>query len=95
MKAKHVVDVELNAVDKPEAIPEGEAIVMLIKAYEEEQQRLKVEIQIKKVKVLEKQAKIQALSATNPPIINDPATTSTVVPDEPPAGAGETSKSPM
>ncbi|GAA0168033.1 hypothetical protein LIER_22845 [Lithospermum erythrorhizon] len=55
---------------------------MLIKAYEEEQQRLESEIQDKKIK---------ALKATIPPIVNDHATTSTVViPDELPTDVVET-----
>ncbi|GAA0154510.1 hypothetical protein LIER_12468 [Lithospermum erythrorhizon] len=41
----------------------------------------------------ELQAKIQALKAIIPPAVNDPATTFTIVPDDPTTGAAETSKS--
>ncbi|GAA0144988.1 hypothetical protein LIER_05287 [Lithospermum erythrorhizon] len=60
---------------------------MLIKAYEEEQQRLEAEIQVKKVRASELQAKIQALKANVLLDVNGPATTSTAIP--------ETSQSPM
>ncbi|GAA0153865.1 hypothetical protein LIER_37755 [Lithospermum erythrorhizon] len=89
MKGKHVIDVEFNATDQTEVVPEGEALDMLIKAYEEKQQRLETEIQAKKVRVLELQARIQALKAT----VNDPATTSNDIPEEPAPAAAETSKS--
>ncbi|GAA0164446.1 hypothetical protein LIER_39785 [Lithospermum erythrorhizon] len=36
MKRKHVIDVEFNAVDHTELVPEGDAARMLIKLYEEE-----------------------------------------------------------
>ncbi|GAA0163766.1 hypothetical protein LIER_19555 [Lithospermum erythrorhizon] len=51
MKGNHVIDVDFNAADQTEHIPEGEAAEMLIKAYEEEQQRPEAEIQTKKVSV--------------------------------------------
>ncbi|GAA0185953.1 hypothetical protein LIER_33241 [Lithospermum erythrorhizon] len=95
MKGNHVVDVELNTANQIEVVLEGEAAAMLTKAYEEEQQKLEDEIQIKKVRLSELQVKIQALKAIVPPTVNDPATTSTVVPDELPIGAAETSKSTM
>ncbi|GAA0164084.1 hypothetical protein LIER_19803 [Lithospermum erythrorhizon] len=82
-KGKHVIDVEFNAADQNEAVPDGKTVDMLIKAYEEEQQRLEAEIQAKKFRVSELQAKIQALKATILPTVNDLIATSTVVPDEP------------
>ncbi|GAA0159679.1 hypothetical protein LIER_16397 [Lithospermum erythrorhizon] len=60
-------------------------------SYEEEQQRLAVEIQVKKDRVSELKAKIQALKATVTPTVNDPTTTSIVVPAEPTTDAAETS----
>ncbi|GAA0149080.1 transmembrane signal receptor [Lithospermum erythrorhizon] len=80
MKGKHVIDVEFNADDQTEPVPEGEAAEILIKAYEEEQRRLEAEIQAKKVRVSELQAKIQALKTSVPPTINDPPATSSAIP---------------
>ncbi|GAA0170494.1 hypothetical protein LIER_24739 [Lithospermum erythrorhizon] len=71
-----------------------DAAAMLIKAYEEEQQRLEVEIQIKQVRVSELQTKIQALKAIVPLTVDDPITTSTAVPNEPPVDVAETAQSP-
>ncbi|GAA0176026.1 hypothetical protein LIER_29093 [Lithospermum erythrorhizon] len=95
MIVKHVVDVSLNAAEQTEVVPKGEVVAMLINAFEEEQQRLEVEIQVKKVKVTELQAKIQSLKAIVPPAVNDHVTTSTVVPAEPTPDDVETFKSPM
>ncbi|GAA0160571.1 hypothetical protein LIER_39061 [Lithospermum erythrorhizon] len=92
MKGKDVVDVKLNVADETKVVPEGEAAAILIKAYEEEQQRLESEIQVNKVKESELQAKIQALKAFVPPSVNDPTTTSRFVHVEPTADAAETSK---
>ncbi|GAA0172216.1 hypothetical protein LIER_26081 [Lithospermum erythrorhizon] len=72
MAGKHVVDVDVKGVGKFDVAPEGEIVVLLIKAYEEEQQRLEAEIQLKKGKVVELQSKIQALKTTVPPAVNDP-----------------------
>ncbi|GAA0158155.1 hypothetical protein LIER_15254 [Lithospermum erythrorhizon] len=55
---------------------------MVIKAYEEEQQWLEAEIQAKKVRVLELQAKIQTLKTTVPPTVNDLIATSSAIPTE-------------
>ncbi|GAA0183575.1 hypothetical protein LIER_30960 [Lithospermum erythrorhizon] len=68
MKGKHVIDMEWKATDQTKVVPEGKAAYMLSKAYKEEQQKLEVEIQAKKVKVSELQAKIQALKAIVPPM---------------------------
>ncbi|GAA0167542.1 hypothetical protein LIER_40400 [Lithospermum erythrorhizon] len=48
---KHVIDVELNAIDQSEPVPEGEAAGMLIEGYEEELYRLEAEIHVKNVGV--------------------------------------------
>ncbi|GAA0184406.1 hypothetical protein LIER_31694 [Lithospermum erythrorhizon] len=95
MYEKHVVNVPLNATNKTEVVPEGEAVTMLIKAYEEEKKMLEAEIQVNKVRVSELQVKTRALKATVPPAVNDPTTTSTIVLAEPTPDAIETSKSPM
>ncbi|GAA0151660.1 hypothetical protein LIER_10336 [Lithospermum erythrorhizon] len=66
MKRKDVIDVEFNVANQTEPIPKGEAAEMLIKAYKEEQLRLEAEIQAKKVRLSELQAKIQALKTSWP-----------------------------
>ncbi|GAA0138703.1 hypothetical protein LIER_00396 [Lithospermum erythrorhizon] len=76
MKEKHVIDVKFNASNHTEPVLEEDVAEMLIKVYEKEQQRLKAEIQAKKVRVSELQAKIQALKTVIPPIVNDPPSTS-------------------
>ncbi|GAA0156051.1 hypothetical protein LIER_13634 [Lithospermum erythrorhizon] len=83
MKGKHVIDVKLNPANQTKVVTEGEVVDMLIKAYEEEQLRLEAEIQAKKVRVSELQARIQALKATVPPTVNDSANSSIVILDEP------------
>ncbi|GAA0155193.1 hypothetical protein LIER_12975 [Lithospermum erythrorhizon] len=53
MTGKHVVDMHIKGIEQSGAIPEGEAPALLIKAHEEEQQRLEAEIQLKKGRVSE------------------------------------------
>ncbi|GAA0179157.1 hypothetical protein LIER_42203 [Lithospermum erythrorhizon] len=97
MKRKHVIDVDFNVVDQAEPIPEGEAVEMLIKAYEEEQQWLEAEIQAKKFRVSKLQSKIQTLKTVVPPTVNNlPATSSAIlVKTVTAADVTETSKSHM
>ncbi|GAA0147686.1 hypothetical protein LIER_36565 [Lithospermum erythrorhizon] len=71
MAGKHVVDVEIKVVEKPVVAPQGKGTALLIKAYEEEKQRLEVEIYLKNKRFAELQAKIQALKTTIPPAVND------------------------
>ncbi|GAA0140185.1 hypothetical protein LIER_01583 [Lithospermum erythrorhizon] len=79
MTGKHVVDVHIKGAGQSEVVPEGEATALLIKAYEKEQQRLEAEIQLKKSRVAELQAKFQALKTIVQLAVNNPVTTD--VPD--------------
>ncbi|GAA0185431.1 antimicrobial response protein [Lithospermum erythrorhizon] len=96
-KAYHVSLIKKNYTFTPlptEAVPEWEAAAMLIKAYEEEQQRLEAEIRVNKVRVSELQAKIQVLKSTINLDVNDPATISaTISAAQPTSDVVETSKS--
>ncbi|GAA0184114.1 hypothetical protein LIER_31411 [Lithospermum erythrorhizon] len=58
-----------KVLSNPKLFPRGR---LVIKAYEEEKQRMEAEIQLKKDKVIEMQAKIQALNTTVPTTVNDP-----------------------
>ncbi|GAA0165515.1 hypothetical protein LIER_20900 [Lithospermum erythrorhizon] len=71
MAGKHVVDVEIKGVGQSDVVPEGEVVALLIKAYEEEQQRLEAEIHLKMGRVSELKAKLQAMKTTVPPAVND------------------------
>ncbi|GAA0154060.1 hypothetical protein LIER_12149 [Lithospermum erythrorhizon] len=66
MIGKHVQDVEIKDDEPSDVVPEEEATALLIKAYEQEQQRFEAEIQFKKSRVVELQAKIQALKTIGP-----------------------------
>ncbi|GAA0156369.1 hypothetical protein LIER_13883 [Lithospermum erythrorhizon] len=81
MTGKRVVDVEIKDVEPSDVVPEGEAAALLIKAYEEEQQRVEAKIQLKKGRVAELQVKIQALKTTVPLAINDPVPDDIAEPD--------------
>ncbi|GAA0140970.1 hypothetical protein LIER_02219 [Lithospermum erythrorhizon] len=70
MKGKHVIDVEFNATDQPESIPEEEAASMLLRVYGEELLRVEAEIQAKNVLALELKDKIYALKSRVPPDVN-------------------------
>ncbi|GAA0151330.1 hypothetical protein LIER_43141 [Lithospermum erythrorhizon] len=72
MSGRRVVDVEVKGAGQSAAVPEGEAAALLIKAYEEELKVLEADIRLKKNRVAELKAKIQALQTTVPPAINDP-----------------------
>ncbi|GAA0173046.1 hypothetical protein LIER_26745 [Lithospermum erythrorhizon] len=72
---KRVVDVDMKGVEKSMARPEGEVAAVLIKAYEDEKKTLETDIQQKKLRVTELQAKIQALqTAVTPPNVGPDAT---------------------
>ncbi|GAA0144492.1 hypothetical protein LIER_24732 [Lithospermum erythrorhizon] len=58
MIGKHLVDVQIKGVGQSDVAPEWEAAALLIKAYEEEEQRLDVEILLKKGRVSQLQEKI-------------------------------------
>ncbi|GAA0184962.1 hypothetical protein LIER_32250 [Lithospermum erythrorhizon] len=51
ISGKRVVDVEIKRAEKPAATPKGEPAALLIKAYEEEQSMLEVDILLKKNRV--------------------------------------------
>ncbi|GAA0153435.1 hypothetical protein LIER_11676 [Lithospermum erythrorhizon] len=72
MSGKRVVDVEVKDAGQSAAVHEGEVVVLMIKAYEEELKVLEVNIRVKQNKVAELKAKIQELQTTVPPTINDP-----------------------
>ncbi|GAA0169707.1 hypothetical protein LIER_24127 [Lithospermum erythrorhizon] len=65
---------EIKGTEQSKVVPEEETAALLIKAYGEDQQRLEDEIQLKNGRVVEMQAKIQALNTTVQPIVNDPMT---------------------
>ncbi|GAA0163420.1 hypothetical protein LIER_19294 [Lithospermum erythrorhizon] len=90
MKEKHVIDVELNAPDQPELVPEGEAAGMLLKVYEEELLHVEAKIHAKSVLASELKAKIRALRSRVHPTVNASADNS-----EPVAPGTGTSKSPV
>ncbi|GAA0155154.1 hypothetical protein LIER_12945 [Lithospermum erythrorhizon] len=68
---KRVVDVEIKGADKPAAALKGEISALLIKPHEEEQSMLGADILVKKNRVVELQAKIQALKVPVPPADHD------------------------
>ncbi|GAA0142527.1 hypothetical protein LIER_03407 [Lithospermum erythrorhizon] len=82
MIGKHAVDVQIKSIERSEAVPKGEATGLLVKDYEEEQQKLEDEIQLKKGRVVELQAKIQTLKTTLQYVVNDPASDATDDPAE-------------
>ncbi|GAA0149371.1 hypothetical protein LIER_08564 [Lithospermum erythrorhizon] len=80
MKEKHAIDVEFNAVDQPEPVPEGEAAGMFLTGYEEELPRVEAEIRAKTVLASELKAKIHALKLRVPPVVNASANPVSVAP---------------
>ncbi|GAA0150034.1 hypothetical protein LIER_37051 [Lithospermum erythrorhizon] len=71
VSGKRVVDVEVKGAGQFAAVPEGAAAALLIKAYEEEQKVMEADIRLKKNRVSELKAKIQALQTTVPLAVND------------------------
>ncbi|GAA0183619.1 hypothetical protein LIER_30997 [Lithospermum erythrorhizon] len=82
VKEKRVVDVEVEDAGQSAVVPEEEAAVLLIKAYEKELKILEVDIRLKQNRVAELKAKIQALQTTVPPTVNDPTSDVAEDPDE-------------